>query len=71
VAQQAVAQGAAANHCVEQCGIGLNKQFATLDAKAEGHTLDLSNERDIQNFFEKIGDLDHLVFTAGDTLPIG
>ena len=43
---------------------------ATLDGKAEGHTLDLSNERDIQNFFQKIGDFDHLVFTAGDTLQL-
>jgi len=43
---------------------------ATLDGKAEGHALDLSNERDVQDFFQKIGDFDHLVFTAGDTLQL-
>lgn len=36
--------------------------------KAEGQALDVSNERDIQNFVEKIGDFDYLVFTGGDTL---
>src|SRR5467141_5025230 len=69
VAQQAVAQGAAA--IIASSNADRVKQaVATLDPKAEGHTLDLSNERDIQNFFEKIGDLDHLVFTAGDTLQL-
>ena len=32
--------------------------------------LDLSKERDIQNFFQEIGEVDHLVFTAGDTLQL-
>jgi NAD(P)-dependent dehydrogenase (short-subunit alcohol dehydrogenase family) len=69
VAQQAVAQGATAiiassdAHRVKQA-------FATLDEKAEGHTLDLSNERDIQDFFQEIDEFDHLVFTAGDTPAI-
>src|SRR4029077_9680648 len=43
---------------------------ATLDGKVEGHTLDLFNEREIQNFFQRISDFDHLVFTAGDTLQL-
>src|ERR1700719_2042134 len=69
VAQQAVAQGATAiiassdAHRVKQ-------SRATLDGKAEGHTLDISKERDIQNFFQEIGEFDHLVFTAGDTLQL-
>ena len=69
VAQQAVAQGVTAiiassdAHRVKQA-------FATLDGKAEGHTLDLSKERDIRNFFQEIGEVDHLVFTAGDTLQL-
>ena len=67
VAQQAVAQGGAA--IIASSNADRVKQaVATLDGKAEGHALDLSNERDIQNFFQKIGDFDHLVFTAGDTL---
>src|SRR6266436_3230479 len=69
VAQQAVAQGATA--IIASSNADRVKQaVATLDGKAEGHMLDLSNERDIQNFFEKIGDFDHLVFTAGDTLQL-
>src|SRR6266850_6763969 len=69
VAQQAVAQGATA--IIASSNADRVKQaVATLDAKAEGHTLDLSNERDIQSFFQKIGDFDHLVFTAGDTLQL-
>src|SRR6266436_2212463 len=69
VAQQAVAQGATA--IIASSNADRVKQaVATLDAKAEGHTLDLSNERDIQDFFQKIDDFDHLVFTAGDTLQL-
>jgi NAD(P)-dependent dehydrogenase (short-subunit alcohol dehydrogenase family) len=63
VAQQVMAQratGIIASSNADR----VKEAVATLDAKAEGHTLDLSNERDIQNFFQKIGDFDHLVFTA-------
>src|ERR1700746_1594410 len=68
-AQQAVAQGATA--IIASSNVDRVKQaVATLDGKAEGHALDLSNEGDIQNFFQKIGDFDHLVFTAGDTLQL-
>jgi NAD(P)-dependent dehydrogenase (short-subunit alcohol dehydrogenase family) len=69
VAQQAVAQGATA--IIASSNADRVKQaVATLDSKAEGHSLDLLNERDIQGFFQKIGDFDHLVFTAGDTLQL-
>jgi NAD(P)-dependent dehydrogenase (short-subunit alcohol dehydrogenase family) len=69
VAQQAVAQGARA--IVASSNADRVKQaVATLDGKAEGHALDLSNERDVQNFFQKLGEFDHLVFTAGDTLQL-
>jgi NAD(P)-dependent dehydrogenase (short-subunit alcohol dehydrogenase family) len=69
VAQQVVTRGARA--IIASSNADRVKQaVATLDAKAEGHTLDLSNECDIQNFFQKIGDFDHLVFTAGDTLQL-
>jgi NAD(P)-dependent dehydrogenase (short-subunit alcohol dehydrogenase family) len=69
VAQQAVAQGATA--IIASSNADRVKQaVATLDGKAGGHTLDLSKERDIQNFFQGIGELDHLVFTAGDALQL-
>ena len=69
VAQQAMAQGATA--IIASSNAERVKQaVATLDGKAEGHALDLLNERDIQDFFQKIGAFDHLVFTAGDTLQL-
>ena len=68
VAEQAVAQGGRAI-IASSNGDRVKQAVATLD-RAEGHALDLSNERDIQNFFQKVGDLDHLVFTAGDTLQL-
>ena len=69
VAQQAATQGATA--IIASSNADRVKQaVATLDAKAEGHAFDLSNENDIKNFFQKVGDFDHLVFTAGDTLQL-
>src|SRR6201982_796513 len=69
VAEQVVARGARA--IIASSNAERVKQaVATLDGRAEGHTLDLSNERDIQNFFQKIGAFDHLVFTAGDSLQL-
>jgi NAD(P)-dependent dehydrogenase (short-subunit alcohol dehydrogenase family) len=69
VAQQVVARGARV--IIASSNADRVKQAtAMLEEKAEGHMLDLSNERDIHNFFQKIGDFDHLVFTAGDTLQL-
>src|SRR5579859_2342864 len=69
VARQVVAQGATAI-IASSSSDRVKQAAATLDGKVEGHTLDLSNEHDIQHFFQKIGDFDHLVFTAGDTLQL-
>jgi NAD(P)-dependent dehydrogenase (short-subunit alcohol dehydrogenase family) len=69
VAQHVVARGARA--IIASSNVDRVKQaVTTLDGHAEGHALDLSNEREIQNFFQKIGDFDHLVYTAGDTLQL-
>lgn len=41
------------------------------DSKVKGYSCDLSNpslEHDIQALFEKVGKVDHIVFTAGDRL---
>jgi NAD(P)-dependent dehydrogenase (short-subunit alcohol dehydrogenase family) len=69
IAQQVVAHGASAV-IASSSADRVKQAVATLEGKAEGHTLDLSNERDIQNFLQNIGDFDHLVFTAGDTLQL-
>jgi hypothetical protein len=55
VERQVAAQGARA--IIASSNADRVKQaVAMLDAKAEGHSLDLSNERDIQDLFQKIGD---------------
>jgi NAD(P)-dependent dehydrogenase (short-subunit alcohol dehydrogenase family) len=35
---------------------------------AEGHVLDVTDEIEVRGFFARIGDFDHLVFTAGESL---
>jgi NAD(P)-dependent dehydrogenase (short-subunit alcohol dehydrogenase family) len=45
--------------------------LATLPADAEGHVLDLADETAVQALFATLGDFDHLVFTAGETLQLG
>jgi NAD(P)-dependent dehydrogenase (short-subunit alcohol dehydrogenase family) len=37
-----------------------------LGVGASGHAIDVKTESDVAAFFEKVGSLDHLVFTAGD-----
>ncbi len=37
---------------------------------SEGHVVDLSSEEQVRTFFSQIGELDHLVFSAGDSLLI-
>jgi NAD(P)-dependent dehydrogenase (short-subunit alcohol dehydrogenase family) len=69
VAKQVVARGARAIIASSNAD-RVGQALATLGEKAEGHTLDLSKERAIQDFFHQIGDFDHLVFTAGDTLQL-
>jgi NAD(P)-dependent dehydrogenase (short-subunit alcohol dehydrogenase family) len=43
---------------------------ARLPVGAEGFTLDLMDEAAVKAFFARIGPFDHLVFTAGESLPI-
>jgi NAD(P)-dependent dehydrogenase (short-subunit alcohol dehydrogenase family) len=69
VAQELVAQGATPIIASSNAD-RIRQVLATLDGKAEGHTLDVSNEQDIRSFFQKLGEFDHLVFTAGDTLQL-
>jgi NAD(P)-dependent dehydrogenase (short-subunit alcohol dehydrogenase family) len=48
----------------------VSKALEKLPANSKGYTADLKNEEEIKNIFEKIGALDHLVFTAGDSLQL-
>jgi NAD(P)-dependent dehydrogenase (short-subunit alcohol dehydrogenase family) len=69
VARESVAHGAEvviASSNTER----VQQAAADLGGKAEGHTLDLSDEQAVQAFFERLGGFDHLIFTAGDSLQL-
>jgi NAD(P)-dependent dehydrogenase (short-subunit alcohol dehydrogenase family) len=69
VAEQASTQGATiviASSNQER----VQKAVEKLDGNTQGHTIDLSDESAIENFFAKLGAFDHLVFTAGDQLRL-
>lgn len=48
----------------------VKRALTMLPASAEGHVLDLSNAIAIQAFFDAVGPLDHLVYTAGESLKL-
>jgi NAD(P)-dependent dehydrogenase (short-subunit alcohol dehydrogenase family) len=48
----------------------VQKAVEKLEGNAQGHTLDLSDESAVENFFAKLGAFDHLAFTAGDGLRL-
>jgi NAD(P)-dependent dehydrogenase (short-subunit alcohol dehydrogenase family) len=69
VAQEAIAQGA------QVVIASSNRQrvqqvVSDLGRNAQGHPLDVSDEQAIVRFFAKVGEFDHLVFTAGDSLQL-
>ena len=49
----------------------VNAAVATLPAGAAGYAVDLTDERAMKDFFAGLGLLDHLVFTAGESLQLG
>jgi len=49
----------------------VDEALATLPAGAEGHVVDLADDAAVQALFARLGDFDHLVFTAGETLQLG
>jgi NAD(P)-dependent dehydrogenase (short-subunit alcohol dehydrogenase family) len=65
VAEQASRQGATiviASSNPERVQNAVEK----VEGNAKGHSIDLSDESAVENFFAKPGAFDHLVFTAGD-----
>ena len=48
----------------------LPKAVECIGGEAEGETLDVSDERSVEAFFAKLGPIDHLVYTAGDSLQL-
>ena len=49
----------------------VDSAIARLPEDAEGHVVDLSQEEGVRAFFDRVGEFDHLVFTAGETLRLG
>ena len=48
----------------------VRKAVAEIGGKTRGAAVDLSNETAIQAFFEGLGEFDHLVYTAADSLVV-
>ncbi|TRW27152.1 SDR family oxidoreductase [Flavobacterium zepuense] len=48
----------------------VDEALTLLPKESIGLAADLGNEKQIEQLFEKIGELDHLIFTAGDTLQL-
>jgi NAD(P)-dependent dehydrogenase (short-subunit alcohol dehydrogenase family) len=69
VAEQTASQGAKVV-IVSSNAERVQKAVESLGDNARGHTVDLSDESAIENFFAKFGAFDHLVFTAGDSLHL-
>ena len=45
--------------------------LAELGSRAEGHAVDLGDEAAVRSLFERLGEFDHLVYSAGESLQIG
>jgi NAD(P)-dependent dehydrogenase (short-subunit alcohol dehydrogenase family) len=48
----------------------INNALQELPANAEGYMVDLSEEKNIKDFFAGIGKFDHLVYTAGENIQL-
>lgn len=47
------------------------RALGTLGGHADGHAVDLGDEEAVRRLFERLGDFDHLVYSAGDALQTG
>ncbi len=71
-----LATAQAAAHEGAQLIVASSRQYsvdhalATLPSGATGHTIDLTDETQIKALFDRIGEIDHLVFTAGENLQL-
>src|ERR1700758_792771 len=69
VAEQAASQGAQVV-IVSSKAERVRKAIESLGGHTQGHAVDLSDERAVEMLFGSLGDFDHLVFTAGDSLQL-
>jgi len=70
----ATAQAAAAEGAIVVIVSGnqqrINQALQTIPEGATAQVVDLSKEEKIRDFFEHIGRFDHLIYTAGENLPV-
>jgi NAD(P)-dependent dehydrogenase (short-subunit alcohol dehydrogenase family) len=67
---EAVAKDGAAIVVVSSRQQSVDRARAALPAGTEGHSCDLSDDKQIARLFERIGAFDHLVYTAGENLRL-
>ncbi|MFC5473722.1 SDR family oxidoreductase [Paraherbaspirillum soli] len=56
---------------VSSSGQRVTEAVAKLGERAQGYTVDLTNELAVRGLFEQLGPFDHLVYSAGDSLQTG
>ncbi len=49
----------------------VDRVLAALPNGSEGYTTNIRDEKQVRELFRAVGAFDHLVFTAGETLPVG
>jgi len=49
----------------------IDRALKELPMESIGYAIDVTNEMQVKNLFERIGSFDHLVFTAGENLILG
>jgi NAD(P)-dependent dehydrogenase (short-subunit alcohol dehydrogenase family) len=69
IAQAAAVEGAKVVVASSNQG-KVNEALKSMPASAEGHAADLGSEAGIKALFERIGDFDHLAYTAADKLQL-
>jgi NAD(P)-dependent dehydrogenase (short-subunit alcohol dehydrogenase family) len=69
VAQHAASQGAKVV-IVSSSAERIQKAIECVSGEAQGQAVDVSDEGAVATFFAKLGNFDHLVFTAGDSLHL-
>lgn len=69
-AARAVAEEEARIVVVSSSQQKVGNALAELPAGSEGFAADLSDEQQVESLFNKIGEFDHLIFTAGENLQL-
>jgi NAD(P)-dependent dehydrogenase (short-subunit alcohol dehydrogenase family) len=69
VAEEAASQGAEVV-IVSSNAERVQEAVRSIGGNVRGESVDVSDEKAVEGFFTKIGAIDHLVFTAGDSLQL-